>query len=215
MANNFWRGQDSTGREVIASLVTEARGFVAADMRLPAIVFRARKEWKADPFDGFREARVEAINRQRIRYGKRVLLDAMLDKGGEGAADVALALAGKLGIELPKPPDFANSSDEQLIVELAKRGYVGPLNERPVELRLTEDEILSLMRLEPKVPPYNRALTQAPRMLTVPELADETRRWAYNTARRCPHCNDLPYEGRTFACPECGIDRHGVGHGAG
>jgi hypothetical protein len=31
----------------------------------------------------------------------------------------------------------------------------------------------------------------------------------------CAHCNDLPYDGPTLACPECGIDRHGVGHGAG
>lgn len=31
----------------------------------------------------------------------------------------------------------------------------------------------------------------------------------------CPHCNNMPYDGATFRCPECGIDRHGVGHGAG
>lgn len=31
----------------------------------------------------------------------------------------------------------------------------------------------------------------------------------------CPHCNNFPYDGPTRRCPECGIDRHGVGHGAG
>lgn len=46
---HFWEGRDSAGREVRAYLVTEARNFVSADTRLPAILFRARTEWSRDP----------------------------------------------------------------------------------------------------------------------------------------------------------------------
>lgn len=54
-------------------------------------------------------------------------------------------------------------------------------------------------------------------------IRNEARRrgWMDSRARRgsvpppCAHCNNLPYVGPLPACPECGIDRHGVGHGAG
>lgn len=39
--------------------------------------------------------------------------------------------------------------------------------------------------------------------------------WVLTGVSACAHCNDLPYGGQTLACPECGVDRHGVGHGAG
>lgn len=129
------------------------------------------------------------------------------DAAKSGLLAVVVARLEAAGLRAAASP-FAETSDEALLLELATRGYVGALDERPVELRLTEDEIRSLERHEPKPPPHNRAMTHSS-SARLPAI----HRGGY--AGRCPHCNDLPYDGPTRACPECGIDRHGVGHGAG
>ncbi len=88
-----------------------------------------------------------------------VLLDFMLERGGESGM-AAMKLGEQLGL-MRVTRGLGAYSDIEFLVELAKRGYVGALDERPVELRLTEEEILDLMRLEPTVPPYVRTYVTA------------------------------------------------------
>jgi hypothetical protein len=162
-----------------------------------------RAEADVDASDYVPRAELEA-ERAKTRQLQAVA-DALDDPSRYQNGEMLAAWLEANGLKRPESDRFAESSDEALLVELATRGYVGALDERPVELRLTEDEILALRRLEPKVPPYNRALTAAPRLHPIHR----------GYAGACPHCSDMPYRGRTLACPECGIDRHGVGHGAG
>ena len=135
--------------------------------------------------------------------------------------DVACGLALDLGIAMGTVADLAlmleASSAGPLLVpflrakrlaekeplrDIADEELIGEANRRGLVLRIVAAGMRGAAAARA---PYDA--TFANRLNSVAALLAER--------RACPHCNDLPYHGTTLACPECGIDRHGVGRGAG
>ena len=107
------------------------------------------------------------------------LLDAMLEKGGEGAADVARALAGKLGIELKVPVNGSATMRAPHPEYLANIDGVGtyPEDVSMLQLKLPALRTLDAVGVEALYTQFSQEEYSAGWMIMAPHLIERFSRW--------------------------------------